>query len=112
MKDEKVKYLSLEHKRYKNYGECSHDYAIVDEELNEITCLHCNKKLNPIKYLAKLADKEGAFYRKHVELREAHAKLLDKTRCKCQNCGQMTRIDKSMPPAPLRREFKPEVVKK
>lgn len=110
MNEDKRKYVSLDKYRRGLY-DCQHPVAIVDEEKAEIECSDCGEKLDPIKYLAKLADREGAYYERMVRLREDYQKVKDKTRCKCQHCGLMTRIDKSLPSAVKPKGFAPKVVK-
>lgn len=110
MDKDKRKYVSLEKYR-RGPNECQHRIAIVDEEKAEIECSECGEKLDPIKYLAKLADREGRMYAAMVQLRRDYEKVKEKTRCKCQHCGQMTRIDKTMPSAPKQKGFTPKVVK-
>jgi len=92
-------------------GECQHVHVMVDDDLNTLECIDCGALLNPIAYIAKLAKQESRQWNAIQSLKDRYNAVKEKTRCKCQHCGQMTRIDKSLPTAEKKTGFKPEVVK-
>ncbi len=71
---------------------CRHNKWYVDETLAEITCGICEQKLNPIWCLIQQAQQERRLKWHLEQLYEKVEKTKDKLRCKCQKCGQMTRI--------------------
>lgn len=73
-------------------GKCQHKHMTVDEDLNEVACDDCGAKLNPVAVLLRFAGEESRWAREGERLRELHKKLDARIRCKCQHCGQMTRI--------------------
>lgn len=82
--------------RKRFYARCSHQKVIVDESLNTVECKDCGEKLNPVWVLAQYANKERLAVQ-HLEiLRELQKKAEAKTKCKCQKCGQMTNIVRSV----------------
>lgn len=73
---------------------CQHNKFIVDEQLGEVECGICGDKLNPIWVLRHLCGEEARYYQRLSFLREEAEKAKAKNRCKCEKCGQMTRIEK------------------
>lgn len=73
-------------------GKCQHRQMIVDEELATVECKTCGEKLNSVAMLARFAREESLWQRRGEELKKLHAALDAKVRCKCQHCGQMTRV--------------------
>lgn len=73
-------------------GKCQHKHMTVDEDLNEVVCDDCGAKLNPVAVLLRFANEESRWQREGERLRKLHADLDSRVRCKCQHCGQMTRI--------------------
>lgn len=90
---EPTKVISLTAVRNKyRPGKCQHKNMTVDEDLNEVTCDDCDAKLNPVAVLMRFATEESRWQREGERLRELHKELDARVRCKCQHCGQMTRI--------------------
>lgn len=73
-------------------GKCQHKHMTVDEDLSTVECDDCHEKLNPIAMLLRFATEESIWQREGEKLRELHRDLDARIRCKCQHCGQMTRI--------------------
>lgn len=73
-------------------GSCQHNSTLVDEELNTVECADCGALLNPMAILARMARQETNWANEHSRLLDLYKKLEHRTRCKCQHCGQMTRI--------------------
>jgi len=72
-------------------GCLSHSY-IIDEESNEVTCGKCDKTFNHMAVLVDLTRKEGTWVRNQARSIELMAKLAERSRTKCNNCGKMTKI--------------------
>lgn len=73
-------------------GRCRHMSLIVDEELATVECVTCGEKLNPVAVLSRFATKESELQRRIDSLKKLNTALDAKIRCKCQHCGQMTRV--------------------
>lgn len=82
---------------------CQHRQLIIDQDLNDVECASCHAKLNPISMLARFANEQtlwfnrGQQYQKYIkELNELDHQLAHKHRCKCEHCGKMTKIDRTL----------------
>lgn len=90
---ESTKVISLKEARHKfRPDKCQHKHMTVDEDLNEVECDDCGAKLNAVSMLLRFAHEESRWSREGEQLRELHKRLDARIRCKCQHCGQMTRI--------------------
>lgn len=90
---EPVKVISLTAARDKyRPGKCQHMRMTVDDELATVKCDDCGEKLNPVSVLVRFATEETQLERRRESLTALHQKLDAKVRCKCQHCGQMTRV--------------------
>jgi hypothetical protein len=74
-------------------GGCNHldGPYYFDEALTEVEC-GCGAKLNPVFVISRLAAHESRWRlarETYLNLQAEHEK---RARCKCQHCGQMTRI--------------------
>lgn len=73
---------------------CKHGKYIVDESLNKIECALCHKELNPIWVLGQMCNDENRYNQNIVHLKEVASKAQKKNRCKCEKCGEITRIQR------------------
>jgi hypothetical protein len=64
----------------------------VDATAGECTCLACGEKVSPFFVLMRLMDKESLWMRNRESYNAEHKRLSERTRTKCQHCGEMTRI--------------------
>lgn len=80
----------IELKRFND--KCRHNKYIVDPQLATVECAICGEKLNPIWVLTELSHKEARARNVVDDLKEQAEKTKNKLRCKCQHCGEMTRI--------------------
>lgn len=87
----KIISLSVARNKYRP-GKCQHKHMTIDEDLATVECDDCGEKLNPVAVLLRFANEESRWQRNGEELRKLHADLDARIRCKCQHCGQMTRI--------------------
>lgn len=87
----KVISLSVARDKYRP-GKCQHRHMTVDEDLATVLCDDCGEKLNPVAVLLRFAEEESRWAQQGQKLRELHRQLDARIRCKCQHCGEMTRI--------------------
>lgn len=88
-----AKVVSLKDARNKyRLNKCRHTHMTVDEDLAEVACDDCGEKLNPVAVLARFAREETRWQQECERLRDLRKELDARVRCKCQHCGQMTRI--------------------
>lgn len=77
-------------------GKCYHTMGfLLDESLEHVHCKQCNEALNPMFVLKQLANKENHYHATAVRYQEEMARLANRSRTKCQHCGEMTRISHS-----------------
>lgn len=74
-------------------GQCRHLNISVHEDRAEVSCRDCGEKLNPIWVLTRMAKEETKWSLRRSEFIAARAEFAKRQRCKCQHCGQMTRIN-------------------
>ncbi len=73
---------------------CSHfnTQFEIDKDAGKCKCLGCNEEVSPIFVLLRLMEKESRW----MQTREAHQeemrRLKERSRTKCEHCGEMTRI--------------------
>ena len=88
------------------HGACNHSFNIVGGQIKNVTyivdpaaaeveCSGCKAKLNPMWVLARLAHGETTYHDTAKRYQEEMARLKDRSRTKCDNCGHMTRISRS-----------------
>lgn len=71
---------------------CQHNRVQVDAELAEVECKDCGAKLNAIAVLVRYATEESRLSQRIEAMKTEREKLEKRVRCKCQHCGQMTRV--------------------
>lgn len=74
--------------------ECFHRRFLVDETKAEVECKDCGEKLNPMWVLRQLAQRENQYHEYHARYHDECKRLAERSKTKCQHCGQMTRISK------------------
>jgi hypothetical protein len=81
-------------KLYKLDGKkgCDHVNIYVDPEVAYIECRECGDHLDPIQYLYKMACSERQMDFRRNEMQAYEKQIETKNRCKCEKCGEMTRI--------------------
>jgi len=75
-------------------AECLHFNGpfLVDDTLAEVTCGQCKQKLNPMWVLKQLVQKESRWFAHFARYQGEMKRLAERSRTKCQHCGEMTRI--------------------
>jgi len=74
--------------RYRRRGDdCKHERVTIDAQYSEIVCDACQRRLNPIEWLAKLADRWKELQRLYRSVKNEQAQLAMKRRAKCTGCG-------------------------
>lgn len=88
-----AKIISIEVARHRKLLEgCKHIRVEVDRSLSTLTCLDCGRQVNPVEYIAYLAEEwKRIEYRieQYKALEEKHAQ---RTRTKCMHCGKFTPV--------------------
>jgi hypothetical protein len=75
------------------YGNpCKHERFTIDEKLNQVECRDCKVVLNPMYALVALARQETRYHDLHARYQDEMKRLGERSKTKCQHCGQMTRI--------------------
>lgn len=76
------------------FGKCKH-YGVsfeIDQEAGDCKCLQCGERVTAIFVLTRLMHQESRW----MKTREAHQdemkRLNERSRTKCQHCGEITRI--------------------
>lgn len=77
-----------------DYQACRHKKFIVDVATDTVECGDCHKVLSPMWVLVQLSDNHNYLCRRYHEITAITEKAQAKNRCKCEKCGQMTRIVK------------------
>lgn len=73
---------------------CQHNKFMVDKRNAFVECGLCGEKLNPIWVLEQLCNKEARVIRHAEELERVAVKAAAKNKCKCEKCGEFTRIQR------------------
>lgn len=76
-------------------GRCGHygPFA-VNDRLDTVTCKACGERLNPMYVLKLLAQQETRWHLMRQTYQEEMARLKERSRTKCQHCGEMTAISR------------------
>lgn len=84
---------------------CEHWQVEVDTRLAELTCQDCKARLNPVEWIARLAERWHVVEQQHefwnrarVQAEAIREALEKKARTRCQHCQRVTRV--SLPRAP------------
>ena len=73
---------------------CRHGHLVVDQKRALVECKDCGERITPMVALAQMMDRESV-YHKHIDtMKDVIEKAKKKNQCKCEKCGQMTRIEK------------------
>lgn len=67
---------------------------VVDDKLSTVTCKQCGEGLNPMYVLKRLAQEETRWHRARLIHQEEMQRLKERSRTKCEHCGEITRISK------------------
>jgi len=85
-------------KEYFDKTHCKHLNIEVDKDLWMVKCLDCGQYIDPVEWLYKHAEEQSLWEYKIDELKQTYDKMMselnERNRCKCENCGKMTRIIK------------------
>lgn len=79
------------------YSKCSHWQGPfeVDEKGGKCKCLRCGDEVTPIFVLTELMKQESRWMRTREAYLGEVKRLDERSRTKCQHCGEMTRISRS-----------------
>ena len=76
---------------------CDHSFGvqyIIDDSAAEVECSKCGTKLNPMWVLKQLAAHDRRYHEGQKRYQDEMARLNERSRTKCRNCGKMTRISR------------------
>lgn len=75
---------------------CDHLFAqyIVNQAEAEVECARCGTRLNPMWVLSQIATHDRRYADSQKRYQDEQRRLAERTRTKCQHCGQMTRISR------------------
>lgn len=72
--------------------QCQHNKFILDDRLGYVKCGICGEHLNPMWVIEQYANHEHRLFQNISFLKRLAEEIKDKTRCKCEHCGEITRI--------------------
>jgi hypothetical protein len=77
-------------------GRCSHHFANyeVDIDGGKCKCLRCGEEITPFFVLAELMREESKWWRARATYQDQMKRLEERSRTKCQHCGEMTRVSR------------------
>jgi len=73
---------------------CKHNTYLVDDKLGYVECGICGEHLSPMWVLEQFCNSESRANLRIIELNRIANKAEKKNRCKCEKCGEMTRIQR------------------
>jgi Zn finger protein HypA/HybF involved in hydrogenase expression len=76
------------------YSQCRHEYGPfeIDERSGKCKCKKCGGDVTPIFVLSELLKIDSLWQRRSETFQDEMKRLSERSRCKCQHCGKMTRI--------------------
>lgn len=79
----------------KEHGKgCLHRRFSINEDYDRVKCKDCGEFINPMRALFVLASEESRLKELISRNSEKIEELKERNRCKCEKCGEMTRIIK------------------
>ncbi|MCD9504549.1 hypothetical protein GLP37_20510 [Photobacterium phosphoreum] len=81
-------------KKTPKYSECQHTRMSLDHSTDTVSCNDCGKSLSPMWVLSRIAEKHSKLYWDYSDLYKKANKAAQMNKCKCQNCGKVTKIVK------------------
>lgn len=75
-------------------GQCAHLLTAftIDLDAGKCFCKTCSGEVSPMFVLAQLMKQESRWMRTMATYQDQMKRLAERSRTKCQHCGQMTRI--------------------
>lgn len=76
--------------------QCQHLFATftIDLDAGKCFCKRCNGEVSPMFVLEQLMNKESQWMRTMATYQDQMKRLAERSRTKCQHCGEMTRISR------------------
>ncbi len=72
--------------------ECAHRKTKIDTTLSRLVCSDCGEHLNPVEWLAQVAELFEGLAQERARLDTARARYEAKQRCRCEHCGKITKV--------------------
>jgi len=66
----------------------------VDEDAGKCICKNCGGEVSPMFVLMNLMKMESRWMRSRTSYKDEMKRLAERSRTKCDNCGEMTRISR------------------
>lgn len=73
---------------------CNHPSFEVDPADGTVMCAQCGKLLNPIWVIERFAEAESQMVKRYEELQALADQAEKRNRCRCEVCGNQTRVIK------------------
>ena len=74
------------------HEQCTHGRVSVDTALVHLKCLDCGALLNPVEWVASLADEWDRITRMTDDYKKTIEKYEKRSRTKCRHCGEFTPV--------------------
>ena len=74
------------------YEQCPHNGVTVDTSLTTLICRDCGASLNPVEWVASLAEEWDRIKRMTDDYKKATEKYEKLSKTKCRHCGKMTSL--------------------
>lgn len=74
---------------------CWHRRFLIDEKLAQVECHDCGDRLDPMYALTQLCHQENRYHELHDRYHDELKRLGERSKTKCQHCGQMTKISRA-----------------
>lgn len=94
----------LRRQRYATSGRCRHGRVQTDEEAAELLCRDCGLRLNPVSWIAGLAESWREVSRLWDGYRAERERLEQRQRVRCRACGETVVLRSSSDDERRRRE--------
>ena len=66
----------------------------VDDDAGTCKCMECGDDVSPMFVLKRLMNKESQWNRTREKYQDEMKRLSERSKTKCEHCGQMTRISR------------------
>lgn len=75
------------------FKECPHHRIAVDVTLSNLICSDCGKEVNPVQWVAMMAEEWHRVKRVADEYRKQADRVETRSKVKCRVCGKMTPLN-------------------
>jgi hypothetical protein len=75
--------------------QCAHRRFTIVAKLAQVTCSDCKERMDPMYALIQLVRQETSYHELHARYQDEMQRLAERSKTKCQHCGQITKISKA-----------------